>query len=146
MPGTNIVPEWPTIVMFGPLHVLAAQSCMNLAQKASRVPPAAFQAPTSSKITKMNHVWPTACPSCSVMYELHAHAESTLSASSCMPGTKIVPECTLGALKYMPGTNIVPEWQKRIILGPRHVPVAQSCMNLAHEASRVSPAACQAST
>jgi hypothetical protein len=57
-------------------------SCLDWAWKAPRVPPAACHTPTCNRMDEMNHVWPAACPSRSVMPGLGS--KSTQSASSCL--------------------------------------------------------------
>jgi hypothetical protein len=81
------VPEWPKSIMFSLQLAPAGQSCLKWAQKAPRVPPAACHTPTCAKMAKINHVWPTACPSRSVMPE--AGLESTQSASSSLRHTNM---------------------------------------------------------
>jgi hypothetical protein len=73
--------------MFGPQHAPAGQSCLNLAQKALRVPPATCHKTTCARMAEINYVCPSACPSRSVMPGLCS--ESTQSASSCLPHTNM---------------------------------------------------------
>jgi hypothetical protein len=122
---------------------------MNWAQEASRVPPDAYQAPTSPRMVKMSHVWPSACPSSSVMYELGSGSGKIQSASICMPMYKLgsyeaprLPPATCQAPTSARMANMSHVW---------HLPCTScSCSSViydwAQEASKVPPAACQAST
>ena len=81
------MPEWPKSIIFGPQHAPAGQKCLNWAPKAPRVSPAACHTLTCANMAKINHVWPTANPSRSVMPELGS--KSTHSAYSCLPHTNM---------------------------------------------------------
>jgi hypothetical protein len=56
LPHTNMCQNGQNEQIFDPQHAPAGQSCLNWAQKAPRVPPAACHTPTLAKSAKMNHV------------------------------------------------------------------------------------------
>jgi hypothetical protein len=147
--------------MFGPQHAPAGLSCLSgLRMQAPRVPPAASHTPTCARITKVNHAWPTACPSSrSVMPEWAQKAPRSPPAACQTPTCARMAKtnnvwpiaCHKENLQLLPQTKCkngeneslhVVEKPTSIIFGPKHANAGQSCLKGAREATRMHSTSC----
>jgi hypothetical protein len=101
---------------------------MNWTFKASRVPAVACKTPTSARMIQVSHSLPTACPRCSVMYELGLES---IQSSSCKATGQAPTSARMVKMSHV--------W-------PTACPSCSVMHELAQEAPRVPPVACKTPT